>query len=275
MEILQSGRDIILENAENFNIFYTLDCGQAFRWRLITPTTMAGIAYGKYLEIEQIGGKVIFHNTSMEDFDTIWRNYFDLNRNYGDIISRCSVSELLKKSFEFGKGIRIINQLPWEALCSFIISQNNNIPRIKLIIERLCEAFGNKIPGGYTFPDAKTVANLSEAQLAPLKAGFRTRYILDAAQKVAVGLIDFEYCKALPYEEAAKYLMQIKGVGPKVADCCLLFGLGFIDALPRDVWIKRVLQKGFPQGIPTEIQPYAGIIQQYLFFYARKHPEEF
>ena len=242
----------------------TLDCGQVFRWNK-SGNIWKGIAYGKYLEIEQKDDSLCFYNTSERDFKGIWYNYFDLGRDYRRILSIIERNPTLKKITAVCSGIRVINQQPWETLCSFIISQNNNIPRIKGIIDRLCVGFGKKIDGGYTFPEAEVIAELCEEDLGPLRAGFRHRYILDAAKK-AENLDDL---RTLTIDEARKELVSILGVGKKVADCVLLFGLGFTEAFPEDVWIKRAMESLFPEGLPDEVKPFAGIVQQYIYHYAR------
>ena len=261
--------EIHIKNVKNFDLKETLDCGQAFRWKPLDNGAWCGIAKGKYIELETLNGDIIIKGSSKEDFYEIWEDYFDLKRNYGEIIESISENEVLKAASEFGSGIRILNQDPWEALCSFIISQNNNIPRIKGIVERLCENFGEKCGEGYTFPSAETVSSLTLEDLSVLRSGFRAKYILDAANKVAKGEIDLEALKLMDFESAREILMTIKGVGPKVADCALLFGLGHIEAFPRDVWIKRALAELFDGELPPCAEKYAGIVQQYIFYYIR------
>ena len=158
----------------------------------------------------------------------------------------------------------------------FIISQNNNIKRIKGIVERLCENFGEKLPEGeYTFPTAEKLSKLSVDDLAPIRAGFRNKYIIDSAQKVNSGEVNLNICYDLPYDEAQQELMKIKGVGTKVADCTLLFGFHRIEAFPLDVWMKRAMEKLFPTMSPKDFGEYAGIAQQYIFHYSRMNPEIF
>ena len=253
-----------------FSLSQTLDCGQAFRFEELENGRWGGIACDRYLELEITDGTVVLYNVSEEEFENIWRDYFDLDRNYSKIIEEISVNEVLKNASEYGKGIRVLNQPPWETLCSFIISQNNNIKRIKGIISRLCETYGEKIEGGYTFPSAQKLAALTPEDLAPLRAGFRAKYIIDAARKIANGEVKLDALKDLPYGEAQAELLKIKGVGPKVADCALLFSHRHIDAFPKDVWIKRALEILFGGELPKEALPYAGIVQQYIFFYARE-----
>ena len=260
-----------LSLTDPFSLPQTLDCGQAFRFEPLNDTKWCGIACDRYLEIEKLpDGAVVLYNVSQKEFEDIWCDYFDLNRNYSKIIEEISKNEVLRTASEYGKGIRVLNQPPWETLCSFIISQNNNIKRIKGIIGRLCETYGEKIEGGYTFPTAQTLAKLEVEDLAPLRSGFRAKYIIDAARRVASGEVDLFALQNMPYEEAKNELLKIKGVGPKVADCALLFSHRHIEALPKDVWIKRALQVLFGGELPEVAVPYAGIVQQYIFFYARE-----
>ncbi len=262
---------VYIKGIESFSLPNTLDCGQAFRWEELEDNCWQGVAYNKYLKIQKLSdGTVVLHNTTQEDFDNIWVKYFDLNRDYEEIVNAVSGNEILKTASEFGRGIRVLNQEPWETLCSFIISQNNNIKRIKGIISRLCENFGEEINGYYTFPTAEKIASLTPEDLAVLRAGFRAKYILDAANKVASEEVNLNILKKLSIEDARNELMKIKGVGPKVADCALLFSHGHIEAFPKDVWIKRAMEKLFDGELPKEAQKYAGIIQQYIFFYARE-----
>ena len=262
--------NIILENFNNFSLSQTLDCGQAFRWRKISENVWEGIAYGRYLKISQNGNNLCFHNTTLDDFNNIWMPYFDLNRDYAKIIRKIGSNAVLCAAAEYGKGIRILRQEPWEALCSFIISQNNNIPRIKGIVERLCENFGEKISDGYTFPSAEKIAKLTTDDLQIIRSGFRAKYILDAAKRVADGSLDLEKISKMPTDEARLELTKIYGVGEKVADCALLYGMGHINAFPKDVWIKRAVSILFNGEFDEKNYEYAGIMQQYLFYYARE-----
>ena len=262
--------NIIIKDIRNFTLSETLDCGQAFRWRETEDGAFEGVAFGKYLKLAADKEGIILYDTSEEDFLNIWKDYFDLDRDYGEIIEVISENEVLKAASGFAGGIRILRQDPWEALCSFIISQNNNIPRIKGIVERLCASFGEEIKEGfYSFPTAEKIAALTLEDLAPLRSGFRAKYILDGAKRVASGEIDLDALKELALDEARQELMKIYGVGEKVADCTLLFGLSHIDAFPKDVWIKKAMAKLFDGSLPECAAPYAGIAQQYIFHYAR------
>ncbi len=270
MKIVKQDANIELHGALNFVLSETLDCGQAFRWQETEESLWQGVAFGKFLKIGSKNGVITFYNTTEDEFNLVWKDYFDLDRDYGKILSTLSENEVLKTAGEFAGGIRILRQEPWEALCSFIISQNNNIPRIKGIVERLCENFGEKIAEGiYSFPTAEKIASLSLDDLSVLRSGFRAKYILDAAKKVASKEIILESLRELSLDDARAELVKIYGVGEKVADCTLLFGLSHIEAFPKDVWIKRAVSKLFDGALPECAKKYAGIAQQYIFHYAR------
>lgn len=274
MEKLISKTESRMIKADLFDPDVTFDCGQCFRWDKQEDGSWLGVAFGKVLNVRKEDGGILLEGTDENDFEAIWKPYFDLDRDYGAIKEMLSADGALRAAIGFAPGMRILRQEPWEALCSFIISQNNNIPRIKGIVARLCETFGNKIADAtFAFPTAHKIAGITVEDLAPLRCGFRAAYILDAARKVAEGVIDFDRLKTVSLDEARKTLQTIKGVGPKVADCALLFGCGRIDGFPIDVWVKRVLARYYPQGFPKELMRYGGIAQQFLFHYARCCPE--
>lgn len=249
-----------------FDLGLCLDCGQAFRWAE-KDGKWHGVAYGKALTAEQIGNRLVL-DCSAEDFESIWRNYFDFDCDYEKITASYDDKYLQTAVSEYS-GIRILRQEPWEALCSFIISQNNNIPRIKGIVERLCDNFGEGETGKRSFPTAENLAKLTVEDLAPLRAGFRAKYIIDAAQKVASGEVDFEKISAEPIEFGREELQKIKGVGAKVAECTLLYGFHKIEAFPIDVWVKRIMAEMYPDGLPGCTKGTEGIAQQYLFHWRR------
>ncbi len=259
----------ILKKNELFDLKKTFLCGQCFRWEE-KDGVWSGIVKGRHLSLKEEKGYIILFPCTEQDFNSLWRDYFDLARDYSAVNEILSIDKILSRAAVYGKGIRILNQDPWEALCSFIISQNNNIPRIKGIVSRLCEAFGERIQGGYSFPRAEKIASLSVEDLSPLRCGFRAKYILDAAKKVSSGEINFEELKAMESATAREKLITIYGVGEKVADCTLLFGLGHIDVCPKDVWIKRALSVLYNGEFPECAKDFAGIAQQYLFYYARE-----
>ncbi len=276
MDFRQIGSNIEIYSLKNFDLSQTFDCGQCFRFDNFDGK-YRGVAFGKTLTAYQKRSSVILENVSSDDFRGVWNNYFDFDIDYGKIADSISgINGIMDAAIEECSGVHILKQEPWEALCSFVISQNNNIPRIKKIINSLCKCFGNDIGGGaYSFPNAQVLASLKEKDLAPVRAGFRAKYIIDAAQKVSSGIIDFENLKKATNEEAKNLLMQINGVGPKVADCVLLYGMHRLSAFPMDVWMKRVMDKFFPDKKPEIFGEYAGIAQQYLYHYSRNHPEIF
>lgn len=272
---------MVVFNVTDFDLAQTLDCGQAFRWKEQADGSFEGVAFGKLINFKQDGSSLYISGADEMEFNSLWKHYLDLEPDYGKIREDLShLHPVLKEAAEFAGGIRILNQEPWEALCSFIISQNNNIPRIKGIVERLCLNFGEKIEFEkekefYTFPTAEKIAALTAEDLSPIRAGFRARYIIDAAQRVASGEIDLESIRKMEISQARHELMKITGVGIKVADCTLLYGLHRLDCFPLDVWMKRAMTVLFPDLTPQDFGKYGGIAQQYIFHYSRMHPELF
>lgn len=251
----------------------TLESGQCFRWRRQDDGSYVGISEGHVLCVSQADDGVVLHLGSKSDA-AYWLGYFDSETDYEAVIEQFSADSTLAAAAAENRGIRILRQEPFETLISFIISQNNNIPRITGIISRLCESFGSKVSdeygGMYSFPDAKRLAALSADDLAPLRAGFRVRYILDAAHKVADGTVMLDKIYSMSYDEGKAYLKTITGVGDKVADCVLLFAYHKTEAFPSDVWIKRIVAEYYSSGLPDCMGEYKGIAQQYLFEYFRK-----
>ncbi len=249
------------------DISLTLDCGQSFRWSENSDGSWHGIVCSKSVDVRIDGENLVISGDDDADF---WTDYFDLKRDYGSICDSLCSDKWLSKAITAYPGIRILRQEPWEALCSFIISQNNNIPRIKGIISRLCAEFGKDLGNGdFSFPSAEVIAEKSAEDLAPLRAGFRVKYILDAARKIASGEIDLDKIKAMPIDEARTELQKISGVGPKVAECALLYGFGRVDAFPVDVWVRRIMAELYPDGLPEVTKGVEGIAQQYLFHWRR------
>ncbi len=215
---------LVIQNVSDLDLVQTLDCGQSFRWTQIADHSFAGVAFGRAVTVTLDGTNLRIENAIRRELSAL--------------------HPVLHEAADYAAGIRILRQEPYEALCTFIISQNNNIKRIKGIVQRLCESFGEPLAGGYfTFPTAETMSLLSVEDLAPLRAGFRARYLIDAAQKVSAGEIDWELCRTGDYEQARRELMKITGVGVKVADCTLLFGLHRVEAFPLDVWMKRAMER--------------------------------
>lgn len=280
----EKGTKVIVRGIEDFNLKETFECGQCFRWNEEEDGSYTGVAYDRVINVKLEGDVLIIDNTDLNDFYDIWFDYFDLGRDYKQIKENLSKDPILKEAIQYGQGIRILRQDTWETLISFIISQNNRIPQIKKVIENLASSFGNPIEYKgrvyYTFPKAEELVMFDVETIAQTKCGFRAKYILDAASKVFSGEIDllklFEYST----NEIRDILMSINGVGPKVADCVILYSIGRYDTFPTDVWIKRIVEYLYlkREGTPLEIQLFAidkfgdlsGFAQQYLFYYGRE-----
>ena len=280
---------VMVEGVSDFDVQKTFDCGQCFRFERVedSPHQMefGGVAHGRCISVAQDGDTLYIYNATEADFYNIWARYLGLDADYGaiceDILSR-SHNSALREAVAVGRGIRILRQPEWETVCSFIISQNNNIPRIKKIIGALSERYGVRIdasgmerhgfPDGvaYSFPDAETVLSAGVEGIFALKTGFRAKYIVDAAQKCTDGTVELGELSRLPTAEAAERLKLIKGIGDKVAACSLLFGFDKPDAFPVDVWIKKVIARYFGADFTAaSLGPYAGVAQQFLFYYER------
>ncbi len=284
MKVYEKDNNLIIENVCDFDLIETFDCGQCFRWEKCDDGFI-GVAFKRALKITQSGDTLTLYDTKKEDWNNIWSSYFDIKRDYGDIKNKLANDEIMKQAIEFGSGIRILNQEPFECLISFIISASNNIPRIKKIIDSLCTNFGEKITylgkDYYTFPTADRLSALELSDLAVIKAGFRDKYILSAAKCVKCGQIDLDCLKRASLEYAKGELLKLSGVGNKVAECVLLFSLEKYSSFPVDVWIKRIMEYCFFESEQTKdaISEFAqnkfgelgGFAQQYLFYWAREN----
>lgn len=275
IEIFEKDGGVAVKNVEFFSPMQTFDCGQCFRFE-VDEKSATGYAYGRKMSFTLVSETELFISPcTISEYYEIWEKYLGLDTDYGAVRNELKTTRngdlKLFEAMETGKGIRILRQEPWETLCSFIISQNNNIPRIKKIISSLCRA-GAEISGGSEneFPSPETLEKMGVDGLFALKTGFRAAYLYDAATKVISGEVDLNAIFDMPYAEAEKELCKIKGVGPKVAACTLLFGFGKLDAFPIDVWVKRVLAEyygGIASG--ADFGRYAGLAQQYLFYHKR------
>lgn len=252
------------------------DSGQCFRWRKLDEYKYLIPAYGRCLTIAQKGNSFEM-SCSREEFENIWREYFDLDNDYGNIIERIDRNDkFLTEAAKFGSGIRILRQDVWEVVISFIISQNNNIPRIKKGIESLCDRYGVRsqwledsdfcmIP---EYDDI--VKNGGRESLSELGLGYRDEYIWLMAKHKSENPDFIEKIMSMSYEESVKYLMEFKGIGKKVANCISLFGLHNLDACPIDVWMKKIIDEEYGGEMPLWMSDkYAGVYQQYTFFYKR------
>ena len=299
--IIEKENSIILENVKDFNIKQILECGQCFRWERITDTNYIIVAYRRVIEVVQEGSTVTILNTNMKDFDEIWKDYFDLNVNYEEVKEELSKDELLKKSVEFGYGIRILNQDPFEMLISFIISARNSIPSIMKTIKKISERWGDKIQYKeniyYAFPTPEQLKQATLEEIKETGASFRSKYIIDTIANVNKSVevskngseeekeeykkYDLNYIKSLSDDECHKALQEFKGVGAKVADCIMLFSMEKYSAFPVDVWVKRAMIYfyGAEDTSLNKIRIFArnkfgklsGFAQQYLFYYAREN----
>lgn len=265
-----------INKPNNFILSDIFDCGQCFRFNKNGKHSYNGVAYGRYLEITEDHNSIFISSAEESDYNCVWHDFFDMDFDYSSCISSFSFDKTLKSASEYASGIRILHQDHWETLCSFIISQNNNIPRIKDIIEKMSEQLGTHIytdENGkkyFSFPTPQAVLDAGEDKIFELKTGFRAKYILDAARKVCNNQISFNSIENMSTDEALSKLCEIKGVGPKVASCVLLFSFRKYDCFPIDVWIKKILEKYYPDFSGKEyFGEYAGIAQQYLFYYER------
>lgn len=281
--IISSEGDVLkVGGVGDFSVFRTFDCGQCFRFDRVENSKysceFSGVARGRKIGFAQDAeGEIYIIGADESDFP-MWCDYLALDVDYDSMnssicrgIKNKNDLDVIMRAAEASKGIRILRQDKWEALCSFIVSQNNNIPRIKKIISAMCEKYGCDIGGAYDFPTAKALYEAGIDEIFSLKTGFRAKYIHDAADKVANGILNLEEISSLEdYEAAESKLLTVKGVGAKVAACTLLFGFERYDAFPVDVWIKKVLTRHFTQGFDyRSFGEYAGIAQQYLFYFER------
>ncbi len=282
MDISYKNDKVIIKNIKHFDIGKTMECGQAFNFEKLDENYYKISAFRRVLFVKQGDDKIEMFPTNKEDFESIWTNYFDLNTDYEYIYNKFVKDEVLRPLVEYGDGIRILKQDIWETLVSFIISQNNRIPQIKKCIKYFTENYGDEVRDGYSFPTPEQLNNYSLEELQLSKVGFRAKYIKDCTEKVTSGELDIYGISENSREEIGKELMKIKGVGIKVANCVLLFGYSKADAFPVDVWIKRAMETLYFNGAEQkneDIQKfaenkfgqYSGIVQQYLFYYAREN----
>lgn len=290
-EVIFEDNKVILEGVKNFNIKQILECGQCFRWEKKSELDYIVIAYGRVIEVVQDGDKVTILNSNKEDFNNIWLTYFDLERDYSKIKEELSKDEILKKSVDFGYGIRLLNQDPFELVISFIISARNSIPSIKKTIKKISERWGEKIEYNgevfYTFPTPEMLKDVTEDEIRETGASFRSKYIVDTVYRInedlenSDGIYNLDRITSLTDDECHVALQEFKGVGAKVADCIMLFSMSKYSAFPVDVWVKRAMMHFYnaEEGSLNKIRIFArdkfkglsGFAQQYLFYYAREN----
>ncbi len=284
-------QEYVLKPKKDFNSTHIFECGQCFRWNLQESGNYIGVVKNSVIEVIEKEDEVIFRGVSESNLKDIVIEYFNLEMNYREIKNKLSrVDNYLKGSIEFGNGIRILNQDIFETIISFIISANNNIPRIKKIIENLSKNYGKRIEYNgkiyYTFPTVEDLSKATVADLRNLGLGFRDKRVYTTTRMILKKEIDIEKLKKLKdTEKLREEILKLDGVGPKVADCILLFAFNRYDVFPIDVWVRRVMNDLYiknPQESKVskvEIKKLAeekygklaGLAQQYLFYCKREN----
>ena len=281
----------VIKNISSFELADIFDCGQCFRWNKQEDGSYTGIFKDNAINVQKQGDAVTFKGICNGNIKEIVEDYFDLNRNYENIKEKLSkIDEHVKTSIEYGQGIRILNQDLWEMIISYIISANNNIPRIKLIIDRICKNYGNEIEWNgekyYTFPTPEELKNVTIENYRELGAGFRDIRLHETVHMVLDKKVDLQQMHKNPNTlEVREQLLTLSGVGPKVADCILLFStLKRFEVFPIDVWVRRVMndlyikkqdetkvnKKELEKLAQEKFGNLAGIAQQYLFYWKRE-----
>lgn len=281
----------ILKNPDSFNLVHIFECGQCFRWNIEEDGSYTGVIKDGVINVKQIGKDFAFIGNVTGNLEDIVKDYFDLNTDYTKIKDTLSkIDVYLKESIEFGEGIRILNQDLWECIISFIISANNNIPRIKKIIERISCKFGKKIvfegKDYYTFPTPEQLSNATVQDLRELGLGFRDVRVYNTTKMILERQVDLHRLEKLDNSEKIREeLLKLDGVGPKVADCIMLFStLKRLDVFPIDVWVRRVMnelyikaedetkvnKKEISKIAEEKYKNLAGLAQQYLFYWRKE-----
>lgn len=264
---------MIEKTINNFNLSQICQSGQCFRMFQKSNNVYSVIAGKKYLELEQQENTVIFYCEEAE-FANFWQEYFDLTGDYAAYIEQINPKDsYLLNAVAFGAGIRILRQDLWEMIVSFLISQQNNIIRIRRCIQNICECYGEQQINAhgetyYAFPSPQSLAGLEEDALKECNLGYRSKYVVRTARSIASGELDLEEVRRMPYKKAREELMKLFGVGEKVADCICLFALHHLQAFPIDTHINQALENHYKRGFPNRrYKGYQGVIQQYIFYY--------
>ncbi|NLL06719.1 MAG: 8-oxoguanine DNA glycosylase [Clostridiaceae bacterium] len=284
-KIGQEENSVIVEKIRDFDLVHTFECGQCFRWLRQEDGSYTGVAKNKVINVSVVDDALLIKNTNIEDFKNIWFDYFDLGRDYGQIKNAVMKDDNMKKATAFGWGIRLLKQDIWETLISFIISANNRIPRIMKTVGVIAREYGDELTMDgekiYTFPDVKKLSQSTVEELGVCKGGFRCKYIINSSNLIDSGQINLQEVSQMDTDEAREELMKLPGVGPKVADCVLLYSGTKYSVFPTDVWVRRVMEELYfkKEASFGEIQKFAGnyfgdlsgFAQQYLFYYAREN----
>ena len=279
-----------LKNPDSFQLVHTFECGQCFRWNKMDDESYIGVVRNNVIKVKKINKDLLFISIGEDNLEELCNDYFDLNRDYKQIKKNLSeIDTHMKTSIEYGEGIRILNQDLWETLISFIISANNNIPRIKGIIERISKSYGNKIEWEgkeyYTFPTPESLGKAKVCDLRSLGLGFRDKRVYETTRMVIEKQVDLDKLKKETDKNIIKeILLKFPGVGEKVADCIMLFSLRQFSVFPVDVWVRRVMNELYlNEEDETKVNKdkirdlaskkygnLAGIAQQYLFYWKRE-----
>ena len=264
---------MVKRTIENFSMAQICDSGECFRMTPIDESTYSVIASGRYLEVEQHGTECIFSCDEAE-FEEFWKIYFDLDVDYMSYIETINPDDIyLANAAAFGSGIRILRQNLWEMIVSFLISQQNNIVRIRRCIQNICEKYGEQKTNYrgevyYTFPTPEALAVLPDDELKECNLGYRSKYVVRTARSIVSGEVDLAAIEKMPYKKAKEALLQLFGVGVKVADCICLFGLHHLQAFPIDTHIRQALEEHYKRGFPKRrYKGYEGVLQQYIFYW--------
>ena len=286
MKVSCENNIVTVDGVNDFTLSQILECGQCFHFDKLDEEVYEVVAFGRAVKMEQTDKVLRIYGSSMEDYEGIWKLYLDMDNDYGLIKqSVIKADGALKTAVDEKSGIHILNQDFFETLISFIVSQNKSIPQIKQCVKNISHRFGDEVIGYngetfYVFPDVQRLHDATEEELRECKVGFRAPYIKNATEAVYSGAVTKEKLDELDIAQARDLLMTIKGVGEKVANCVLLFGLGRREAFPVDVWMKRIMEQMYFDGKDTkkqDIEAFAvnkfgdlgGYAQQYLFDYAR------
>lgn len=285
MNISEKSDRVVIEGIRDFEPVHVFECGQCFRWLKEENGSYTGVAKGKVVNVSYSDGTLEIINSTLDDFNSIWYEYFDLGRDYSRIKQLLAKDDVMKSAIEFGHGIRILKQDIWETLISFIISANNRIPMIMKVVASISNMYGEELIFNgkkyFSFPDIKKLGQASLEELSVCKGGFRCKYIVKTTSLLNDESIEIQGLNKLNTDDARNLLIKFPGVGNKVADCTLLYSGTKQNVFPTDVWVKRVMEELYfkREASFKEIQEFAssyfgelsGFAQQYLFYYAREN----
>jgi N-glycosylase/DNA lyase len=285
-KIEQNYGGLVITGLEHFNTTHIFECGQCFRWYKEEDGSYTVIAGGRVANFLQQGDTLYVDRADERDWRVFWHHYFDLDRDYGAIKKELSKDPILEEAINFGYGMRLLNQDPYETIISFILSANNQIPRIKKAVETIATNLGEHIvtykgKDHYSFPEPEKLAEKTEDYIREIyRVGFRADRIREVSRRIADGEFDTACIFDIEHKDAKELLTTLPGIGPKVSDCILLFAFDKGEAFPVDVWVKRVMEYFYFKRPATKKEledsgeklfgSLAGYAQQYLFYYARE-----